>query len=249
MAKSDWWKTHFGRKSLDGYGLPKKTADEVKGAARMLGLRPGAQVLDLCCGAGRHALGLAALGHRVTGLDWSAELLARAGEEAARQGLELALMRGDMRRLKFRARFDAIVNLFTSFGYFETDEEDAAVLSGVRRALKPGGKFLIDVLNKEWLMRHFTPTFWQRNPEGEMLRAFNRLSFDPLTSRLDNRRTLYLRGGRTQEAFLRFKVYTLHDLARLIENAGMKVERAYGGFDARPYGLDTFRTIVVARRA
>lgn len=245
----DWWKDHFGLKSLSGYGLPKKTAAEVRGVVKMLGLRPPADVLDLCCGAGRHALGLAALGHRVTGLDWSRELLAGAAEEAARRGVSLDLVRGDMRRLRYRRRFDAVLNLFTSFGYFETEREDVAVLQGVRRALRPGGVFIIDVLNKEWLMRHFTPRFTQENPEGDILRAYNRLSFDPLTSRLDNRRTVIQRDGRKRETFLRFKVYTLHDLARLIETAGMKVQKAYGGFDGRPYGLDTFRTILVARTA
>lgn len=243
----DWWKTHFSRKSLDGYGLPKKTAAEVRGVAKMLGLRASADVLDLCCGAGRHAVGLAALGHRVTGLDWSPELLAGAADEAKRRGVVLDLARGDMRRLGYRRRFDAVVNLFTSFGYFETEREDLAVLNGVRRALRPGGAFLLDVLNKEWLMRHFTPKFTQENPEGDILRAFNRLSFDPVTSRLDNRRTVVHRDGVRRETFLRFKVYTLHDLARLVETAGLKVQKAYGGFDGRPYGLDTFRTILVAR--
>lgn len=246
--KTDWWKSHFHGKSLEGYGLPRKTQAEVRGVVRMLGLRGPADLLDLCCGAGRHSLGLAALGHRVTGLDWSRELLALAQEEAARRGARAVFARGDMRRLHYRGRFDAVVNLFTSFGYFESDAEDLAVMNGVRRALRPGGRFLIDVLNKEWLMRHFTPAFWQRNPEGDVLRAFNRLRFDPLTSRLENRRTLYFRGGRRQEAFLRFKVYTLHDLARLVETAGMEVEKAFGGFDGRPYGLDTFRLILVARR-
>lgn len=248
MRKTDWWKSHFGARALEGYGLAKKTAEEVRGAARLLGLRAPADVLDLCCGAGRHAVGLAALGHRVVGLDWSRELLDQAGEEAAEREVALTLVRGDMRRLRFVRRFDAAVNLFTSFGYFESEREDASALAGVRRALRPGGKFLRDVLNKEWLMRHFTPTFWQKSPEGEVVRAFNRLRFEPLTSRLENRRTLYLRGGERKETFLRFKVYTLHDLARLLGQAGLRVERAYGGFDGRAYGLDTFRTIVVARR-
>jgi SAM-dependent methyltransferase len=244
----DWWKTHFSRKSLEGYGLPKKTSAEVRGVAKMLGLRAPADVLDLCCGTGRHAVGLAALGHRVTGLDWSAELLAAAAEESARRGVTLDLVRGDMRRLRYRRRFDAVVNLFTSFGYFETEREDIAVLNGVRRALRPGGVFLIDVLNKEWLMRHFTPKFRQDNPEGDVRRAYNRLSFDPVTSRLDNRRTVISRDGRKRETFLRFKVYTLHDLVRLVETAGMKVQKAYGGFDGRPYGLDTFRTVLMAQK-
>ena len=246
---ADWWKTHFDGLSLSGYGLSKKTAAEVRGAARMLGLRGPADVLDLGCGAGRHALGLAALGHRVTGLDWSPVLLRSAREAARAAGVRAEFQRGDMRRLRFPPRFDAVVNLFTSFGYFETEAEDLAVLRGVHRALKPRGTFLIDVLNKEWLMRRFSPTFWQRSPDGGVVKAFNRLSFDEKTSRLSNRRTLYLKDGTTRRAFLRFKVYARADLERLLGEAGLKVRSVWGGFDGRRHGKDSFRLIVAAGRA
>lgn len=246
--RKDWWKTHFDRLSLDGYGLPRKTAREVRGTARLLGLRPPADILDLGCGAGRHALGLAALGHRVTGLDWSAELVACAARAAREAGVSAVFQRGDMRRLRWEARFDAVINLFTSFGYFQTQAEDLAVLRGVRRALRPGGTFLIDVLNKPWLLRHFTPTFRQRAPDGEVLSAVNRLSFDERTSLLSNRRTLRLKGGRRRETFLRFKVYGPADLRRLLEAAGLEVRRLWGGFDGRRYGKDSFRLIITAAR-
>ena len=248
-ARKDWWKTHFGRGSLDGYGLPARTRAEVRGAAKMLGLRGPSEVLDVACGAGRHALGLAALGHRVTGIDWSRPLLTQAARAAKAAGAPASFVRGDMRRLRYRARFDAAVNLFTSFGYFDTEAEDLAVLRGVRRALRPGGVFLMDVLNKDWLLRHFSPTFWQKKPDGGVVKAFNRLSFDKKTSRLSNRRTLYLEGGAQRETFLRFKVYARRDLERLLRLAGLRPLRAFGGFDARPAGPDAFRLIVAATPA
>lgn len=244
----DWWKTHFDAKSLDGYGLPKKNQAEVRAVGRLLGLKPPASILDLCCGAGRHALGLAALGYRVTGLDWSKELLSAAESSADGRKLPVKFLRGDMRKLAFTPRFDAAVNLFTSFGYFETETEDLAVLRGVRRALRPGGRFLIDLLNKEWLMRHFTPTFWQKNPEGDVLKAYNRLSFDFQSSRLDNHRTVYSKTGK-RETHLRFKVYTLHDMDRLLKASGLKTRHVWGGFDGRPYTMDSFRMIVLAQKS
>lgn len=246
--RPDWWKTHFDAASLSGYGLPAKTRREVAGAARLLALRRPADILDLACGAGRHALGLAALGHRVTGVDWSESLLEAGRRAAAEAGIPVAFSRADMRALRCRRRFDAVVNLFTSFGYFETDAEDLAVLRGVRRALRPGGAFLIDTLNKSWLLRHFSPSFWTREPEGEVLKSFSRLSFDPATSRLATRRTLYLRGGRRRETHLDFKVYDLSEMTRLLEASGLAVDGAFGAFDGRPYGLDTFRLIVRAVR-
>ena len=233
---------------MEGYGLPKKTRLEIRGAVRLLGLKEPSDILDLGCGLGRHALGLAALGHRVTGLDWAKEFVKEAGAAARRAGLPASFVRGDMRRLRYRARFDAAVNLFTSFGYFETEAEDLAVLRGVRRSLRPGGVFLIDLLNKDWLLRHFSPTFWQDEPEGEVLKAFNRLSFDEKSSRLSNRRTLYLRGGARRRTFLRFKVYSRGDMERLLAAAGLRVRKVRGGFDARPFGPDTFRLILTAVR-
>lgn len=242
----DWWKTHFNAVSLEGYGLPAKTAREVRGACRLLGLKGPSEILDLACGAGRHSMGLAALGHRVTGLDYSPSLIAQASKAARAAGVVARFMRGDMRRLKFRGRFDAVINLFTSFGYFDTAAEDLSVLRGVRRALKPGGVFLIDTLNKAWLTRHFSPTFWRKTPEGEVLKAYNRLSFDARTSRLSNRRTLHFKGGGQRETFLRFKVYDLTDMRGLLEAAGLKVRKVWGGFDGRPHGKDSFRLIVLA---
>jgi SAM-dependent methyltransferase len=247
----NWWKTHFDRLSLSGYGLPKKTEREVQAAERLLGLRKPSDILDLGCGAGRHALGLAALGHHVVGLDWSETLLESARTAAlnmARTDGRAIFIRGDMRRLTMKSRFDAVVNLFTSFGYFETEAEDLAVLRGVRRILRPKGRFLIDLLNKQWLLRHFTPTFWQKSADGDVLRAFNRLSFDAASSRLSNHRTLYLTGGRRRKTFLRFKVYALEDMERLLSASGLRVRKVWGGFDGRPYGQDTFRLIIAASR-
>lgn len=245
--EKNWWKTHFDKVSLSGYGLGPKTRREVLGTARLLGLRKPAAILDVGCGAGRHSLGLAALGHRVTGIDWSACLVEAAAKSARDTGAHAVFQRGDMRAMRFRSRFDAAVNLFTSFGYFETEQEDVNVLRGIRRALKPGGVFLIDILNKSWLMRHFSPTFWQRSRDGDVLKAFNRLSFDPRSSRLSNRRTLYLRGGGRRRTFLRFKVYSQEDMTQLLARAGLQVQRAWGGFDGRPYGKDTFRLILLAK--
>ncbi|MFH1726586.1 MAG: class I SAM-dependent methyltransferase [Elusimicrobiota bacterium] len=243
-----WWERHFDEDSLRGYGLEKDAESQVRGIPRLIRLSPPAAILDLCCGAGRHAVRLAERGFRVTGLDQSAPLLGQAAEAARAAGVSLDLRRGDMRRLRFRARFDAVLNLFTSFGYFPTEAEDLAVLRGIWRSLKPGGTLLVDVLNKEWLMRHFTPVFWQRKPEGRVLRAHNRLSFDLKTGRLSNRRTLYIRGGGLKRTFLRFRVYTLHELLRLLAAAGFSSPRTYGGFDGRPYGMDTKRMVVRARR-
>lgn len=246
-ARPDWWRDHFSVETLAGYGLSPKARREVEGVVRLAGLRRGARVLDLCCGAGRHAALLAERGFRVTGLDIKPDLLAAAREAAARRGAELELVRGDARRPRWSRCFDAVLNLFTSFGYFATESEDLALLRGARRALKPGGVLLLDLLNKEWLARHFEPSFAQRG-EGEVRRVENRLSFDFVRGRLHNRRVFVRRSGSRRVAPLSIRVYTLVELIRLLELAGLGYERVWGDFNGRPYGLDSFRMIVRARR-
>ncbi|MBI3549509.1 MAG: class I SAM-dependent methyltransferase [Elusimicrobia bacterium] len=243
-----WWRSHFDVETLAGYGLEAKTNGEVRGLIRLLDLKPGAEVLDLCCGAGRHAVLLAARGMRVTGVDIKPDLLAAARREAAARGVALELRRADMRRLPFRGRFDVVANLFTSFGYFLDEKDDARALRSARRALKPGGRLVLDLLNRDWLVRHFKPRFVQKERSGPLAKAVNRLAFDPMSGRLDNRRTLIGRDGRARETFLSFRVYALTEIRRLLDDAGLRLLSVRGGLNGSPYGMDSFRMVVVARK-
>ncbi|HSA59358.1 MAG TPA: class I SAM-dependent methyltransferase [bacterium] len=242
-----WWKTQSDRGPFTGYGLERKVPREVKGLIRLLRLKDPKAILDLCCGSGRHAIPLALLGHDVTGFDWSRRLLAEARRAARRSGVSLNLVRGDARRLPFRGRFDVVINMFTSFGYSESEDEDLRVLRGVRKSLKKGGSFLIDVLNREWLVRHFSPSFSQRKSEGGIIKASHRQDFDLRTGRLTTERSLLLVDGKVVRSVLSFTVYSLRELSRLLEAAGLRLEGTYGDFAGRPYGLDTKRMILVAR--
>ena len=244
----NWWKTHFDRDTLSGYALDRKTPAEVRGVIRLLDLKPRAKVLDLCCGAGRHALLLAEHGFDVTGIDLMADLLAHARNEAAARDIPLTLLKSDCRRLPFRGKFDAAVNLFTSFGYFEREADDARALAAVYRALKPGGRLVMDLLNKEWLMRYFKPRFSSKVRTGSVAETISRLSFDFETGRLNTRRTLIFRGGRRRQTFLSIRVYALTEMRRLLDAAGMRLETVYGGLDGRAYGMDSFRMVLVARK-
>ena len=246
-APKDWWREHFTVETLAGYGLARKAAREAEAAARLLGLKRGARVLDLCCGAGRHAIPLARRGCRVTGLDINPDLLAAARKATRRRGVRVELVCGDARRLKFDRAFDAVVNLFTSFGYFATEAEDLAVLRGARRALAPGGALLMDLLNKEWLMRHFRSRLSRRG-EGRVSRVLSSLDFDFERGRLETRRVLVMKGEGRRVTRLSIRLYTLTELTRLLDAAGLRLEGAWGGLDRRPYGFDTFRMVVVAKK-
>jgi 2-polyprenyl-3-methyl-5-hydroxy-6-metoxy-1,4-benzoquinol methylase len=123
------------------------------------GTRPhnNSSVLDIACGAGRHALAFARHGFRVTANDLSGFLLGEAEKEAGKEGLDLELSCCDMRSINLDRRFDLIVQLFSSFGYFETDEEDRSVIRNVSGMLKPGGWYVLDLINPEHLRKHIVP--------------------------------------------------------------------------------------------
>src|SRR5688572_13874325 len=129
------------------------TRTEVDFLVHRLGLAPGARVLDLACGHGRHAVALAERGMRVTGVDISASVLAVARERGVRRGVELDLVRADMRELDADREFDAVCNFASAFGYHPTEEDDLEVLRRVGRALVPGGHLLIETMNGQWLVR------------------------------------------------------------------------------------------------
>jgi len=121
---------------------------EVEQVVSLLGIEPGAHVLDLCCGVGRHSLELARRGFQVTGVDRTRPYLDRAARQAEAEGLKVEFVQSDMRDFCRPDAFDAVVNLFTSFGYFEDPEDDCQVALNMYRSLKSGGVFLIDMMGK-----------------------------------------------------------------------------------------------------
>jgi SAM-dependent methyltransferase len=163
MSATKEWHNGFFRNSFYNPASPaavEKAPSEAAFVLKQLGLEKGAALLDLCCGPGRHAVEFARRGLAVTGYDFSAEYLREAAARAKKRRVALKLLRGDMRRLAFRGEFDAVVNLFTSFGYFLKFSDDLRTLKGAARALKPGGLFLIDVINGDFIRTRFTPRDW-----------------------------------------------------------------------------------------
>lgn len=151
--KKNWWQEFFDEHYLKLYDFEDVvTKQEVEFIIKELNLKKEDKILDLCCGNGRHSLTLAKKGYSVVGIDYSSFLISEAKRSAKDIGLDNIFIRKDMRKLNFKNVFDAIVNLFTSFGYFEKDEENEEVLKCVYNALKPSGKFLIDTVNSSWLL-------------------------------------------------------------------------------------------------
>jgi SAM-dependent methyltransferase len=249
MKNIPWYKTFFGEDYLEIYKTilpPERTAREVEGIINLLALPPGSSILDLCCGHGRHSIPLAQRGYQMTGQDLSEVFLQHARTEAEAQGVQVRWIHSDMRDIPFENEFDAVINIFTAFGYFENEEEDQKVLSQVHKALKPGGLFLIEVIHHEGLMRHHLAQGIDRHPDG--LIVLEERCFDLLTSRSEVLVTMLYPDGRRSEYNHSLRVYTLAELAHMLDAAGLQVQAYYGGLNGSQLTLDSFRLAVISRK-
>ena len=247
-VRAAWFTTFFDRAyvaQLREEKSPAQTRREIDFILRALRPPRGARILDVPCGYGRHAAGLARRGFRVVGVDLSRAMLA----EARRRFVErprLTFVRGDMRRIAFRAEFDAVVNLYTSFGYF-TPAQNRAVLRRLARALRPGGRLLID---------HRDPVYDATLPRRPWYRAgstrfiLEDRRFDRRTGITESTQLVIAAGRRlVRQRRLRVQEFSLGQWRRLLRAAGLRFRAAYGGYDGRRYRPGaTGRLIVVAER-
>jgi len=217
---------------------------QVARAITLAGTRVG-DALDLGCGPGRHAIPLARRGFRVTAVDLSAFHLARARERAAAAGVEVELVQADMRAFARTDAFDLALSLFTSFGYFEDAGDDLRVLQNVHRSLRPGGRFVMDVVGKERLARVLHPTVSQRTADGALLVQRHQVVED--WSRVRNEWTV-VRDGRARTFEFLLRIYSGQELKALLGAAGFTGVDLHGALDGRPYDLEAERLVAVARR-
>ena len=242
----NWFDGFFEQEWLDEIALhlpDEGTQNQVDFVVERLGLEPGARVLDVACGHGRHSLELARRGFRVTGVDLSPRSLELAREAAQRESLDVEFVERDARELDFDAEFDAAINLFTSvMGYFEDDADTQEVVNRVARALVPGGSFLVDTINAFALGRGYQETMWNELESGGVM--LHRGSFDLLKGRNEVTWTFIREDGTRSELSHSLRVFTPHELARMFETAGLTVVGSWGGFDGQELGFDTWRLIL-----
>lgn len=249
MRSPEWFECFFGPDYFEIYRdfFPvEKTAAEVDGIVALLGLPAGAPVLDLACGHGRHAIPLAERGFAVTGYDLSEECLARARADAAARGTRVRWIRGDMRALPFEAEFDAVINVFTAFGYFADEADDVETLRRVRRALVPGGRFLLETLHRDALLARFQPRIEYTTSNGT--RIVRDYVWDLARDVIEDRAQVIRPDGRRAEYASALRVRSLHGLLALVREAGLESVAWYGGLGGGPLQLDSRRLVLVSAR-
>ena len=233
---AEWFKSFFG-----DLWLPRRESREAeaKFIRRVLGLRKGQQVLDAPCGDGEVALHLARLGIKVTGIDITPKFIARARRKFRKAALPGEFRVMELREIDYQAQFDAVYNWSGSFGYF-SDTENLDVLQRFARALRPGGRLLIEQVNREHILRHFRHQHQVRD-----VRMTSK--WKPKTRRVE---TFYTRrrGGKRETCRFSMRLYTPGEFSRLFALSGLKVIKIYGGWEGAAYRRGARRLVIIGRK-
>lgn len=209
----------------------------------LLDLEPGMEVLDLACGQGRIANRIAESGCRVTGLDITRKFIDLAREDACHRGVEVEYINGDMRQLPWNARFNRVICWFTSFGYFD-DSVNREVLRQVYASIRPGGRFLLHLLNRDRLVRHLRPDEVVSERSDDIM--IDRSSIDILTSRLIVERII-VRSGKTRRIPCFMRLFTFTEIKDWLLDVGF-TEVTVSDERGRDITLDSRCMIVIAER-
>ena len=169
--------------------------------------------------------------------------LTEAEKAAKTAGVSVQFLSGDMREIDFEAEFDVALNMFTAMGYFDNDADDETFFAGVYKSLKPGGRFLVDFMNRDWLIRNFRDKDWRELPDGTLL-AIERV-YDPIRGRNTDKRIKVTQAGeRSISADSTLRLYTTKELVDLAEKVGFTFKEAFGDFAGGSLKLDSRRAIL-----
>lgn len=250
-----WYKKAFGNAYLDIYSHRNdeeavETLHLIESAYQPLLDGSGTEslrILDLACGQGRYARLLANLGHEVAGVDLSEELLVNARNMLKKKPLKagrLWFVRADKRQIPFHGSFDLAINMFTSFGYFLEDEENHRALLSIACALKPGGRFLIDYLNRNHVIENLVEkdVFVQ----GKLtVTQHRRISPD----RLRVEKNIQIEGPEGRDSWSEsVRLYSSQEMEEMLSQAGLKVERLIGSYKGDPFRPDSARLILTGSK-
>lgn len=216
---------------------------EVDAVLRLAEVPVGSQVLDLCCGTGRHSLELARRGFQVTAVDRNSEYLNRARAQARKEGLEIEFAHEDMRWFQRPSAFRLAINLYTSFGYFEDPQEDLRVAQNLCTSLMPSGKLVMEMMGREVLARIFRKRDWQPTEDGGFFLEERKPS--PDWTWMDNRWIL-VKGGKIKEFHISLRLYGASELALLLRRCGFGDVKLFGSLQGLPYDHTAKRLVALA---
>ncbi len=210
-------------------------------------LGAGQTVLDVACGDGRHCFALANLGLMVTGLDCSLSQLVRASQRNEATEAGVTLLHGDMRALPRDRSYDVVTCLGSSLGYFDGDEQNRQVLQEMVEVLRPGGKLVLQVFNRDYMVAVMPCRSWW---QGRGCLVLDVADMNYFTNRIRIHRTVVFEDGRQFEHHMYFRAYSLHELGKILTSHGMRVLEVSGSRESRGrfYGATSAEIWIVAQR-
>ncbi len=247
---SQWYESAFTHEYLALY--PHRDEDEaladVQRIVSLIAPPVDQPVLDLGCGAGRHLIALHEAGFSdLTGIDLSPDLLAAASTRLDRRGITgVRLIRSDMREIPFVDHFATALSMFSSFGYFAEEEQDAAVLRAVYRALHPTGVFLLDLMNRVRVCRTLVPTE-QRVIDGRTV-SIRRWVTSGERKRVVKAMHYETPEGHSRDLTESVRLYSPERIKAMIRQTGFESAHLYGSLDGEPFCDDSMRMVAVAAK-
>ena len=245
--QSNWYEHFFQGVALDVWRKavpPEQTRAEVEFLEKTLELAPGARLLDVPCGNGRHSLELVARGYRTTGVDIAEEFIRDAQAHAAKSALQAEFLLGDMRNLPWQSEFDGAFCFGNSFGYLE-HAGTVQFLSALSRTLKPGARFVLETgMAAESILPKLQERGWMQLDDILFLSARR---YEAAESRLDIEYT-FVRDGKHETRETSQQVYTAAEIRRLLGQAGLSTLALYSSLDQQPYQIGSSRLILVTQK-
>lgn len=240
-----WYKDWFGEDYLKVYPHrdQKEAEYQVDFVRKALQLSHEDLILDLGCGNGRHANELASRGFKVTCLDLSPVLL-RLAKKARRKVCCSRFVQADMRQIPFCGVFDSVLSFFTTFGYFDTDSENLRTLHSIEQAMKPGGTFFQDYLNKDHVIANLVPS---DEKVIEDVRITQERRYDEEKERVEKKITIQS-DGIAREYYESVRLYTIDEMRVLLARTGLELLDTYGDFDGRAFTEESPRLILTGKR-
>ncbi|NBI28816.1 class I SAM-dependent methyltransferase [Chengkuizengella marina] len=235
----NWYEESFGEDYLLVYKHRdlQNAYDEVKKMIKWLHLPKKSTVFDLCCGMGRHSMALSDFGYSVTGMDLSEVLLREAIK--LDKDKKVSWIHGDMRKIPTNKSFDAVVNLFTSFAYFESDQENIQVLRELSRILKPKGKFIIDFLNASVIKEQLVP-YSERFTEGVKIEEYRSIEQNFV------QKSIIIKDENQERTYIeKVKLYDLALFKHMISFTELQLDYVFGNYDQSPFDEKTSPRLIL----
>lgn len=244
----DWFEKAFNKDYIEVYAhrTEEQAKSEIAFAHQHLNFNKQHVVLDLCCGAGRHAFNLSPLVKTVVGFDLSTDLLSIATQENLKKKYNnIFWQNGDMRELNYHNSFDAVVSFFNSFGYFANENENLEIMGKIYRALKPRGFVLMDLMNKSFVIKNLIPQS-EKKIKNILVKEFRHISSDGL--RVEKKVVIFKAKKMINEYQESVRMYSKDEIQKIFKKFGFKSIQIFGNINSEPLSENSSRLMILGKK-